>query len=201
MEYYARDGSGEVCIKGPIVFQGYYGDQDKTSEAIDNEGWLHTGDIGTWLPAGTLRIVDRKKHIFKLSQGEYIAPEKIESIYSRSQFVAQIFVYGESIKSCLVAIVVPINEVLERWARDKNIRGTIRDLCEDPRVKQAVLDDLCALGKKEGLKSFEQVKDIALCPEQFSIDNGLLTPTLKTKRPECRKFFVKQIQEMYRSLD
>lgn len=132
MEYYARDGSGEVCIKGPIVFQGYYSDQDKTSEAIDNEGWLHTGDIGTWLENGTLRIVDRKKHIFKLSQGEYIAPEKIESIYSRSQFVAQIFVYGESIKSCLVAIVVPINDVLYKWARDKNIKGTIRDLCDDP---------------------------------------------------------------------
>lgn len=220
MEYYARENSGEVCVKGPIVFQGYYNDPQKTVEAIDNEGWLHTGDIGTWLPVGlltkysddnsschtliqngTLKIIDRKKHIFKLSQGEYISPEKIESIYSRSRFVAQIFIYGESIKSCLVGIIVPEPDVLLVWSRDKNIRGCFRDLCQDPRVKQAILDDLHLLGKKEGLKSFEQVKDITLYPEAFSIDNGLLTPTMKTKRIECRKFFVSQIEEMYRTLD
>ena len=131
MEYYAREGSGEVCVKGPIVFQGYYNDSTRTAEAIDNEGWLHTGDIGSWLPNGTLRIIDRKKHIFKLSQGEYIAPEKIEGIYSRSQFVSQIFVYGESLKSSLVAIVVPENDILYVWAREHNIKGTIRDFCED----------------------------------------------------------------------
>ena len=150
---------------------------------------------------GTLKIIDRKKHIFKLSQGEYISPEKIESIYSRSKFVAQIFIYGESLKSSLVAIVVPEPDVLLVWGRDKNIRGCLRDLCQDPRVKQAIIDDLHLLGKKEGLKSFEQVKDITLYPEAFSMENGLLTPTMKTKRIECRKFFVTQIEEMYRTLD
>jgi len=188
-------------VKGPIVFQGYYKDPTLTAEAIDNEGWLHTGDIGTWLDNGTLKIVDRKKHIFKLSQGEYIAPEKIEGIYSRSHFVSQIFVYGESLKASLVAIVVPENASLEQWARKHHVKGNVMDLCDDPRVKQAVLDDLHDLGKKDGLKTFEQVKDICLHPEQFSIDNGLLTPTLKTKRPECRKFFVKQIEALYRSID
>jgi long-chain acyl-CoA synthetase len=79
---------------------------------------------------GTLRIIDRKKHIFKLSQGEYIAPEKIESIYSRSQFIAQIFVYGESLKSCLVAVIVPEVNTLTLWCRQNNIRGTLRDLCQ-----------------------------------------------------------------------
>lgn len=69
LQFFFFAGSGEVCVKGPIVFQGYYKDPTLTAEAIDNEGWLHTGDIGTWLPNGTLKIVDRKKHIFKLSQG------------------------------------------------------------------------------------------------------------------------------------
>lgn len=76
----------------------YYKDPEKTAEAIDPEGWHHTGDIGMWLPNGTLRIIDRRKHIFKLSQGEYIVPEKIENIYMLSQYVNQVFVYGESLK-------------------------------------------------------------------------------------------------------
>lgn len=76
----------------------YYKDPEKTAEAIDSEGWHHTGDVGMWLPNGTLRIIDRRKHIFKLSQGEYIVPEKIENIYTLSQYVNQVYVYGESLK-------------------------------------------------------------------------------------------------------
>lgn len=76
----------------------YYKDAEKTAEAIDSEGWHHTGDVGMWLPNGTLRIIDRRKHIFKLSQGEYIVPEKIENIYTLSQYVNQVYVYGESLK-------------------------------------------------------------------------------------------------------
>lgn len=82
----------------------YYKDPERTAEAIDSEGWHHTGDVGMWLPNGTLRIIDRRKHIFKLSQGEYIVPEKIENIYTLSQYVNQVFVYGESLKvSCFLA--------------------------------------------------------------------------------------------------
>lgn len=98
MEYWAAKNQGEVCVKGTNVFSGYYKDPEKTQEVIDQEGWHHTGDIGMWMPNGTLKIIDRRKHIFKLSQGEYIVPEKIENIYSRSQYVHQVFVYGESLK-------------------------------------------------------------------------------------------------------
>jgi len=73
-----------VCVKGPNVFQGYLKDPERTAEAIDKDGWLHAGDIGKWLPSGTLTLIDRKKHIFKLAQGEYIAPKKIETVYSLS---------------------------------------------------------------------------------------------------------------------
>lgn len=98
MEYYASDNQGEICVKGTNVFLGYYKDPERTAETIDENGWHHTGDVGMWLPNGTLKIIDRRKHIFKLSQGEYIVPEKIENIYIRSQYVEQVFVYGESLK-------------------------------------------------------------------------------------------------------
>uniref|UniRef100_A0A1W7RAI0 Long-chain-fatty-acid--CoA ligase n=1 Tax=Hadrurus spadix TaxID=141984 RepID=A0A1W7RAI0_9SCOR len=200
MEYYAADGKGEICIKGNNVFKGYLKDHTKTAEAIDKDGWLHTGDIGTWLPNGSLKIVDRKKHIFKLAQGEYIAPEKIENIYLSSKYVAQIFVHGESLKSCIVAVIVPDSEVIKDWAKDHNINENWNKMCDDKTLKKTIFDDIITLGKKAGLKSFEQVKDIYLHSELLSVDNGLLTPTLKTKRPECRKFFMPQIEEMYRVL-
>lgn len=98
MDYYTVDNQGEVCVKGTNVFRGYYKDAERTAQTIDENGWHHTGDVGMWLSNGTLRIIDRRKHTFKLSQGEYIVPEKIESIYLRSQYVLQNFVYGESLK-------------------------------------------------------------------------------------------------------
>lgn len=98
MNYYACNGEGEVCVKGSSVFVGYYKDPERTHDALDAQGWLHTGDIGKWMDNGTLKIIDRLKHIFKLAQGEYIAPEKIENILIRSPFVMQIFIHGDSLK-------------------------------------------------------------------------------------------------------
>uniref|UniRef100_A0A7N8WX79 Arachidonate--CoA ligase n=1 Tax=Mastacembelus armatus TaxID=205130 RepID=A0A7N8WX79_9TELE len=197
MNYLAVNGEGEVCVKGPNVFQGYLKDPERTAEAIDKDGWLHTGDIGKWLPNGTLKLIDRKKHIFKLAQGEYIAPEKIETIYNRSDPVAQIFVHGDSLQACLVGIVVPDPDLLPFWSKRKGIDGSYSELCNNKDVKKAILEDILRLGKEAGLKSFEQVRDIALYPEMFSVQNGLLTPTLKAKRAELQKHFREQIDELY----
>ncbi|KAI3353155.1 hypothetical protein L3Q82_019702 [Scortum barcoo] len=197
MNYLAANGEGEVCVKGPNVFQGYLKDPEKTAEAIDQDGWLHTGDIGKWLPNGTLKITDRKKHIFKLAQGEYIAPEKIETIYNLSDPVAQIFVHGDSLQACLVGIVIPDPDFLPIWIKKKGIEGSYSELCKNKDVKTAILEDILRLGKEAGLKSFEQVRDIALHPEMFSVQNGLLTPTLKAKRAELRSRFREQIDELY----
>ncbi|RWS27646.1 Long-chain-fatty-acid--CoA ligase 6-like protein [Leptotrombidium deliense] len=201
MGYYAKQGKGEVCVKGPIVFQGYYKDPEKTKEVLDKDGWLHTGDVGSWSENGTLQIIDRRKHLFKLSQGEYISPEKVENIYSKSDYVSQIFVYGESLKSCLVAVIVPENDSLFFWARENQVKATYTDLCREDRVQKLILDDIVSIGKKEGLRSFEQVKNIYLTPNPFTIENGLLTPTMKTKRAECKKYFKKEIDAMYQSLE
>ncbi|XP_029703153.1 long-chain-fatty-acid--CoA ligase 1-like [Takifugu rubripes] len=198
MNYLAVNGEGEVCVSGPNVFQGYLHDPEKTAEAIDAHGWLHTGDIGKWLPNGTLKIIDRKKHIFKLAQGEYIAPEKIENIYARSSAVAQIYVHGDSLQAFLVAVVVPDPDFLCGWAKmTLGLQGSYEELCSKEKVKAAILEDMIRLGMEGGLKTFEQVKAIFIHPELFSVENGLLTPTLKAKRNELRQIFRPQLDQLY----
>ncbi|XP_068815469.1 long-chain-fatty-acid--CoA ligase 6 isoform X6 [Struthio camelus] len=200
LNYFASKGEGEICVKGPNVFKGYLKDEEKTTEALDEEGWLHTGDIGKWLPNGTLKIIDRKKHIFKLAQGEYIAPEKIENIYIRSDPVAQIYVHGDSLQAFLVGIVVPDSEVMPGWAKKRGFDGTYAELCKNKELQQAIMEDMVRLGKESGLHSFEQVKAIYIHSDMFSVQNGLLTPTLKAKRPELRDYFKRQIEELYSSI-
>ncbi|XP_028349015.1 long-chain-fatty-acid--CoA ligase 6 isoform X4 [Physeter macrocephalus] len=197
LNYWTSKGEGEICVRGPNVFKGYLKDPERTKEALDDDGWLHTGDIGKWLPAGTLKIIDRKKHIFKLAQGEYIAPEMIENIYIRSEPVAQVYVHGDSLKAFLVGIVVPDPEVMPSWAQKRGIEGTYAELCTNKELKKAILEDMVRLGKESGLHSFEQVKAIHIHSDMFSVQNGLLTPTLKAKRPELREYFKKQIEELY----
>ncbi|KHJ96103.1 AMP-binding enzyme [Oesophagostomum dentatum] len=200
--YYTKDNAGEVCIKGPIVFRGYYKNEEQTKEVMDEDGYLHTGDIGRWMKEGTLKIVDRKKHIFKLAQGEYVAPEKIENIYVRSKYVAQSFVHGESLKTCLIAIVVPdAEELIPACKKHLNLNGTLEELCKNREVVKMVLDDMVAVGKKSGLFSFEQVKDIYLSPEMFTVENDLLTPTLKSKRPKLKAHFASELARMYSKLN
>ncbi|XP_027959395.1 long-chain-fatty-acid--CoA ligase 6 isoform X3 [Eumetopias jubatus] len=197
LNYWTCKGEGEICVRGPNVFKGYLKDPNRTKEALDSDGWLHTGDIGKWLPAGTLKIIDRKKHIFKLAQGEYVAPEKIENIYIRSEPVAQIYVHGDSLKAFLVGVVVPDPEVMPSWAQKRGIEGSYEELCANKELKKAILEDMVRLGKQSGLHSFEQVKAIHIHSDMFSVQNGLLTPTLKAKRPELREYFKKQIEELY----
>uniref|UniRef100_A0A7M4EXY3 long-chain-fatty-acid--CoA ligase n=1 Tax=Crocodylus porosus TaxID=8502 RepID=A0A7M4EXY3_CROPO len=199
MNYYSANNEGEVCIKGPNVFRGYLKDPEKTAEALDKDGWLHTGDIGKWMPNGTLKIIDRKKNIFKLAQGEYVAPERIENIYIRSSPVSQVFVHGESLRVSL-GIVIPDPETLEGFARKLGIKGSYEEICKNLEVKNAILEDMVKLGKEAGLKSFEQVKDIYIHPEALTIENGFLTPTLKAKRAELTKYFKPQIEDLYANI-
>ncbi|XP_027164833.1 long chain acyl-CoA synthetase 6, peroxisomal-like [Coffea eugenioides] len=192
---------GEICVRGPIVFRGYYKDEAQTRETIDEDGWLHTGDIGLWLPGGRLRIIDRKKNIFKLAQGEYIAPEKIENVYATSKFVAQIFVYGDSLNSALVAIVSVEQEMLKAWAAAQGIKcDDLQQLCTDQRARSAVLADMDAVGRAAQLRGFEFAKAVTLVLEPFTLENGLLTPTFKIKRPQAKAYFAKAIADMYAEL-
>ncbi|XP_050915263.1 long chain acyl-CoA synthetase 6, peroxisomal-like [Lathyrus oleraceus] len=125
---------GEFCIRGPIIFQGYYKDEVQTREVIDEEGWLHTGDIGIWIVGGRLKIIDRKKNNFKMAQGGYIAPEKIENVYVKCNFVAQCFIYGDSFNSSLVAVVSVDPDVMKAWAASQGIvHKDLTQLCNNPK--------------------------------------------------------------------
>ncbi|CAF4565853.1 unnamed protein product, partial [Rotaria sp. Silwood2] len=199
-EYYAKDGIGEICIRSPALFKGYLKDEAKTREAIDEEGWLHTGDIGRWTPYKTMKIVDRKKNMYKLSQGEYVAPEKIEDVYARSRFISQVFVYGDSFESFLVAIVLLNDDYVKQWAKTEGYNvDTIMSSELNAKLKQIILDDMIREGKKRGLMSYEQVKAIEFIKEAFTIENGLLTPTFKARRYAVEKKYKQLFQMIYKN--
>lgn len=189
---------GEICVRGPIIFKGYYKDEEQTKEIMDEDEWLHTGDIGLWLPGGRLKIIDRKKNIFKLAQGEYIAPEKIENVYTKCRFVSQCFIHGDSFNSSLVAIVAVDPDVMKDWASSEGIKyENLGQLCKDPKVRKAVLTEMDIVGREAQLRGFEFAKAVTLVPEPFTLENGLLTPTFKVKRPQTKAYFAEAISKMY----
>jgi len=197
-------GRGEILARGPTVFKGYYKDPAKTKEAVDEEGWLHSGDIGLWTIDGNLQIIDRKKNIFKLSQGEYVAPEKIENVLTQSLIISQAFVYGDSLQNSLVAIIIPEEEpvraLLESLGEAALAKSFFSNICNNEKLKSIIIADMKRVGKSNGLHSFETPKSIYLSDELFSVENGFLTPTFKLKRHQARNKYEKQIEKMYASI-
>lgn len=192
---------GELLIRGHSITPGYFRDPEETAATIDDDRWLHTGDVAVILPGGSLKIIDRRKNIFKLAQGEYVAPEKIEGVYLQAPLISQMFVFGYSDKTQLVAVVVPDPAVVEAWARQRGKqRSSYGELCKTPELKAAVMKEMETAAKECGLKGFEKVKDIYLESQPFSVENDMLTPTLKIKRHNARKKYEAQIQALYKGL-
>uniref|UniRef100_A0A0D9V3P1 Long-chain-fatty-acid--CoA ligase n=1 Tax=Leersia perrieri TaxID=77586 RepID=A0A0D9V3P1_9ORYZ len=177
---------GEICIRGETLFSGYHKREDLTKDVLIN-GWFHTGDIGEWQPDGSMKIIDRKKNIFKLSQGEYVAVENLENIYGLVSAIDSIWVYGNSFESFLVAVVNPNKEALESWAVANGISGDFEALCDNPKAKEYILGELSKVGKEKKLKGFEFIKAVHLEPVPFDMDRDLITPTYKKKRPQLLK--------------
>lgn len=149
-------------------------------------------------PNGSVKIIDRSKNIFKLSQGEYIAPEKVENCFALCPYVAQSMVYGDSLKNCTVAIVVPEPTMLKGWADTNGMSGkSDAEIIASEAFKKFLHDQLDQIGKANKLTSLERPRDIFLAVEPFSIENDILTPTFKLKRNIGRKVYQEQIDAMY----
>ncbi|KAJ1570042.1 hypothetical protein HK096_004701 [Nowakowskiella sp. JEL0078] len=206
---------GEVLLRGANVFKGYLNDEVKTRETMTEDGWLKTGDVGFIDDKGKLTLIDRKKNIFKLSQGEYVAPEKIENIYSKCSHIAQIYVHGDSLQSELVAIVIPDFEVAVPEAKIKGWiplsvpdvpAGALPELAvrekitQNPDFHKIVVDELEKMCRSAKLQGFEMIKALRFDVELFSIENGLLTPTFKIKRTDVQAKYRSLIDEMYAEL-
>ena len=200
MNYHVTDSipKGELCYRGPFIFKGYYKDPEKTAEAIDQDGWLHTGDVASYNPeTGKISIIDRKKNIFKLSQGEYVAPENLEIVYVNCNWIAQIFVHGDSLKNDLVAIIVPKEDLIMNYFKQK---GRQIDY-NDKELKSLIAADLFKVAKNHRLNGYEYIKAFCLEKDSFTIENELLTPTFKLKRHQARLHYSKQIESLYKEIE
>ena len=171
---------GEILCKGPNVMPGYYKEPELTSEAIDNEGWFHTGDIGRLESTGHLRITGRKKEIFKTSLGKYISPEMIENKFKESSFIDTLMVIGENQKFA-AALVVPDFPHLRGWCAIKDIPYTTdAEVIALPRVRKRFQQELDKFNKFFG--ATEQVKRFELIDHEWTVDSGELTASLKLRR-------------------
>lgn len=172
---------GELCLKGSVIFKGYFRSPQLTAEALDDDGWLRTGDVAEIAPAGMVKIIDRRKNLFKLSQGEYVSPEKLEGIYSQCLSVSQIFVTGFSTESEPVAIIVPNDLEASVEANEKTIA--------------AELEKFNSNGE---LLGFEKIKRFSISDVPFTVENDFLTPSFKLRRTQIAEEFADEIQKLYK---
>ena len=187
---------GEILVRGPNVMLGYYRDEERTDEVI-RDGWFHTGDIGKIDEDGYLSITDRKKDLFKTSGGKYVAPQPIENQIKTSSFVSIAVVVAEG-RKFPSALIVPDFEKLQQYAQQQGIdvanRGTLVRHARIVSMMENEVDSAC-----QGLARHEQVKKVALLEEEFSIDKGEITPTMKVRRREVEKRYADRIEEIYSS--
>jgi long-chain acyl-CoA synthetase len=185
---------GEILTRGPHVMKGYYNKPEATREVMDDEGWFHTGDIGE-LRDGYLAITDRKKDIIVTAGGKNIAPQPIENTLKTNKYISQAVVIGDKRKFPVV-LVVPNWENLEKWARIKNLIWTQRSqLLEMPIVRAKIEKEV--YGRLTGLAKFETPKKVGLIEEDFTVERGELTPTLKVKRRVIDKAYRDLIDRLY----
>ncbi len=186
---------GEILIKGPQVMMGYYKDPEKTSEVLVN-GYFHTGDIGIVDRDGFLKITDRKKEMFKTSGGKYIAPQLIENAMKQSRFIEQIMVVGEGEKMP-AALIQPNFEFIHDWNIRKGMKlsDDPHELVNNPKLIARIQEEVNHFNKRFG--KWEKIKKFELTPEVWSIDSGLLTPTMKMKRKVIKERYIHLYNKLY----
>lgn len=186
---------GEICVKGPSVFQGYYKQPELTQEAIDSEGWFHTGDLGALEPEGQLKITGRKKEIFKTSLGKYINPAMIENKFKESPFIDNVVVLGENQKFA-AAFIVPDFEHLRSWCDVKAIEySSDEEMVKNPVIKKRIQREVDEYNKYFG--KTEQIMSIDIIESTWSVDTGELTASLKLKRNFIMDKYKDRIEKLF----
>ncbi|TQV90699.1 hypothetical protein V2A60_006910 [Cordyceps javanica] len=199
---------GEILMRGPSIFGGYFKNDAENAKALEPDGWFHTGDIAEIDELGRIKIIDRKKNILKMSQGEYVAPERIENIYAANcGMIANGLVHGDSSESTLVGIfgVEPesfaafASKIVGREVAPADL-ALVKEAAAHPAVKKEFLRILEDIGRKKKLAGYERIKNLTLAVEPFSVENELLTPTLKLKRQQAAKAYRADIVRMYKEI-
>lgn len=186
---------GEILARGPNVMKGYWNDVASTRETIDSDGWLHTGDIGEIDARGHLHITDRKKNIFVTSGGKNIAPQPIEALVHQSPFVDQVMLLGDGREFC-TALIVPDKEYVRQWASEKGLSDIEYDrVASSEELHRAIEADLTR--RQREISKYERVRRFRILSEPFTVDNGLMTPTLKVKRKAVAERYASIIEELY----
>jgi len=186
---------GEILCKGPNLMLGYYKDPEKTAEVIDEDGWFHTGDIGELVDGRFLKITDRKKEMFKTSNGKYIAPQVIENKFKESEFIQQAMVVGENEKFAS-AIISPDFSSLKDWCQNHKINfKDHKELIKLPKVLEQFQKEINLINKR--LSNWEQIRKFKLVCDEWSQITGELSPTLKLKRKFLQNKYQKIIEAIY----
>ena len=192
-------GDGEILAKGPNIMQGYWNLPEATAEVLDSEGWFHTGDIGEVDSEGFLRITDRKKELIINAYGKNVAPAPIENSLKSSRFIGQAVVLGDK-RKFLSALLVPDFEALRPWAEKQGIGApSNQDLIRDARVRAQIAKEVEEVNT--GLASFEKIVAWDLLPEEWTLETGELTPTMKVKRRIINEKYGDVIERLYAESD
>lgn len=187
---------GEILVQGPNVMMGYYRLPDATAEAMQ-DGWFHTGDIGEFQEGKFLKITDRKKEIFKTSGGKYVVPQAMENKFKESRFIEQIMVIGEG-RKYPSALIVPSFDFIKEWAKRKGHdlgSGSNAEIIGSEQVQKRIQVEVDAMN--EGYGHWEQLKNVRLLDQEFSVEGGELTPTLKLKRKFILEKYAAIVENIY----
>ncbi|KAL2120416.1 hypothetical protein VTJ04DRAFT_4443 [Mycothermus thermophilus] len=189
---------GEIWLRGPTVLKGYYDNEAETAAAITADGWFKTGDIGEWDKNGHLKLIDRKKNLVKTLNGEYIALEKLESIYRSAPFVGNICVYADVSQAKPIAIIVPLEPALKKLASSIGVSGdSLETLVHDKKLQAAVLKELQAAGRAGGLSGIEIIEGVVVVEDEWTPQNGLVTAAQKLNRRGILEKYRKEVNEAY----
>ncbi len=187
-------GDGEILVRGELVMRGYWRDPETSAQAVDGDGWLHTGDIGEIDPDGTLRITDRKKDIIVNSGGDNVAPQRIESFLTLEPEIAQAMVYGDR-RPHLVALIVPDREWVQSWAEATGQTAPLTNVMTGDELRKALTLVIDRVNRQ--LSPIEKIRRFMIAPSPFEVDNGMLTPTLKIRRHQIRDTYGQALDALY----